>query len=45
MDDETEGLVAVDPGVRFVDKKLVKYETLVEQDQNMPEDERTFNRP
>ena len=43
VDDETEGLAAIDPGVRFVGNKLVKDETLVELDKNIPEDERTFN--
>ena len=37
IDDETDGLVSVDPWVRFVG------DTLVELDKNIPEDERTFN--
>ena len=45
VDDETEGLAAINPGVRFVDNKLVKDETLVELDKNIPENERTFNLP
>ena len=43
VDDETEGLAAVDPGVRFVGDKLVKIEALIEQDKETAEDERTFN--
>ena len=43
VDDETEGLAAVEPGVRIVGDKLVRNKALVELDKDIPEDERTFN--
>ena len=43
VDDTTDGLVALDPGVRFIGKKLVKSEELIEEDKNVPEDQRTMN--
>ena len=42
VDDTTDGLVALDPGVRFNGKKLVKVEELVEEDKKVPEDLRTM---
>ena len=43
VDDETDILTAIDPGVRFDGEKLVKNEDLVEEDKMIPEDERTMN--
>ena len=43
VDDITDGLVALDPGVRFNGKKLVKLEESVEEDSNVPEHQRTMN--
>ena len=43
VDDTTDILAAVDPGVRFDGEKLVKYEELVDEDKKVPEDERTMN--
>ena len=42
VDDTTDGLVALDPGVRFNGKKLVKVEELVKEDKKVPEDLRTM---
>ena len=42
VDDETEGLAALDPGVRFEDGKLVMNEDKIEEDERKAEDERTF---
>ena len=42
VDDELEGLTAVDPGVRFEGGKLVVDEEKVEEDQLIAADERTF---
>ena len=42
VDDETEGLAAIDPGVRFADGKLVVDEDKIEEDEEKAEDERTF---
>ena len=42
VDDETEGLAAVEPEVSFVGDKLVRHEALVEEDKEIPCDERTF---
>ena len=43
VDDTTDVMVAVDPGVRFDGEKLVKREELVENDANVPEDVRTMD--
>ena len=43
VDDETEALVAVDPGVRFDREKLFVQEDMVEQDKEVAEDLRTMN--
>ena len=43
VDDETDILVAVDPGVRFDGEKLEKIEELVNDDEAIAEDERTLN--
>ena len=37
VDDTTDGLAACDPGVRFIGKKLVKIEELVEEDKKVPD--------
>ena len=42
VDDETEGLAAIDPGVRFEDGKLVMDEDKVEEDETKADDQRTF---
>ena len=42
VDDTTDVLVAVDPGVRYEDGRLVKKEELVEEDEDVPEDKRTM---
>ena len=42
VDDELEGLAAVDPGVRFEGGELVMDEDRVEEDQLLAADERTF---
>ena len=42
VDDETAGLAALDPGVRFEDGKLVMNEDKIEEDERKAEDERTF---
>ena len=42
MDDTTDVLAAVDPGVRYEAGGLVKKEELVEEDKNVPEDKRTM---
>ena len=38
VDDETEGLAAIDPGVRFEDGKLVLNEDKIEEDEEKSED-------
>ena len=38
VDDETEGLAAIDPGVRFENGKLVRNEDEVEEDEEKAED-------
>ena len=43
VDDTTDGLAAIDAGVRFNGKKLMKVNSLVEQDKKLPEDQRTMN--
>ena len=43
VDDTFDALVSLDPGVRFEDGKLVVREDLVEEDKNIPGDERTMN--
>ena len=43
VDDTTDVLAAVDPGVRFDGESLVKHEELVEDDEKIPEVERTMN--
>ena len=45
MDDVTEGLVELDPGVRFDPEKfkMVKHEELVESDKNVKGDKRTMD--
>ena len=40
VDDTTDALAAIDAGVRFENDKLVKKEELVEEDMNIPKDER-----
>ena len=42
VDDTTDVLVAIDPGVRLVDGKLEVKEELVDEDKMVPEDERTM---
>ena len=43
VDDTTDALAATDPGVRFEEDKLVLREDPVEEDKNIPEDERIKN--
>ena len=43
VDDETEVLAAVEPGVRFDGEKLVKMEELVHEDEAVEDDLRTMN--
>ena len=43
VDDRTEIMAAVKPGVRFDGKKLVRMEELVEEDKNVEDDVRTMN--
>ena len=43
VDDETEAMASVDPGVRYEGGRLVKSEELVEQDKEVEEDLRTMN--
>ena len=43
VDDTTDALAAIDPGVRFEEGKLVLREDIVAEDKNTPEDERTMN--
>ena len=43
VDDTFDALVSLDPGVRFEDGKLLVREDLVEEDKNIPGDERTMN--
>ena len=42
VDDTTDGLVAVDPGVKFDGERLVKDDSKVEDDEKIPEDKRTM---
>ena len=42
VDDELEGLAAIEPGVRFEGGKLVMDENQVEEDKELAADERTF---
>ena len=42
VDDTTDAMAAIDPGVRFENDKLVKKDELVEEDENIPADERTM---
>ena len=42
MDDTTDALVAVDPGVKFDGEKLVKDKDKEEEDRQIPEDKRTM---
>ena len=42
VDDELEGLAAVEPGVRFEEGKLIVKEDKIEEDQLLEADERTF---
>ena len=42
VDEETEGLAAIDPGVRFEGGKLVRNEEKIEEDEGKAEDVRTF---
>ena len=42
VDDTTDVLVAVDPGVKFDGEKLVKDNDKVEEDEQIPEDKRTM---
>ena len=42
VDDELEGLAAIEPGVRFEGGKLVMDENQVEEDKELATDERTF---
>ena len=37
------GLAALDPGIGFNEKKLVKVKELIEEDSQNPEDQRTMN--
>ena len=43
VDDETELMASVDPGVRFDGERLVKIDELVEEDKRMEDDQRTMN--
>ena len=43
VDDETEVMAAVEPGVRYDGERLVKIEELVEEDEGIEEDLRTMN--
>ena len=43
VDDETEVMAAVEPGVRYDGEKLVRMEELVEEDEAIGEDLRTMN--
>ena len=43
VDDETEAMASVDPGVRYDGERLVKREELVEQDKEVEDDLRTMN--
>ena len=43
VDDETDALAAIDPGVRFDGKKLVVVKELLEEDKALAEDVRTMN--
>ena len=43
VDDTTDVLAAIDPGVRFDGERLVKHEELVDDDKKIPEDKRTLN--
>ena len=43
VDDELEVLTSTAPGVRFGEGKLFKDETKVEEDEKIPDDERTFD--
>ena len=43
VDDETDVMASVDPGVRFEGGRLTKEEGLVEDDQNVKDDVRTMN--
>ena len=42
VDDELEGLAAVEPGVRFEEGKLIVKEDKIEEDRLLEADERTF---
>ena len=42
VDDTTDALAAIDPGVRFEDNNLVIKEELIEDDKKVPDDERTM---
>ena len=42
VDDTTDVIAAVDPGVRFDGEKLVRHDELVEVDKTVPEDKRTM---
>ena len=43
VDDETDVMAAVDPGVRFDGERLVKIDELVEEDEAVEDDVRTMN--
>ena len=43
VDDTTDDLAALDPGIRYNGKKLVKVAELIEEDRHVPEDQRTMN--
>ena len=43
VDDETDAMAALDPGIRFDGKKLVLVKELIEEDKTVPEDLRTMN--
>ena len=43
VNDTTDVMAAVDPGVRFNSEKLVKHAKLEEEDEKIPEDEKTTN--
>ena len=42
VDDTTNGLAALDPGVRFNGTRLVIVKELVEEDEHVPPDQRTM---
>ena len=43
VDDEVEALAAIEPGVRFEGGKLIKDDSKVEEDEMIPDDQRTFD--